>query len=310
MASERRRDGSVPHPIPYQGSKRALAPRILSVVQGLNFKTLYEPFAGSAALSLAAAKRRLAGEFRISDSLAPLVGVWKMIVQEPERLAAEYAEVWNGQLDGGDDYYVRVRDDYNRGNEPALLLYLLARCVKNAPRFNKEGLFNQSADRRRLGMRPAKMEREILGASALLRDRARVDHGDFEESLRDATAADLVYMDPPWQGTTDGPHKRYHQGLSRTRLITALEGLNARKVPFLLSYDGRCGDKTYGEPLSAELGLLRLELHAGRSSQSTLAGREENTVESLYVSPALSRRTKGRLEQPGGQLELWARITA
>ena len=52
----------VPHPIPYQGSKRNLAPIILSYFPP-RFRRLVEPFAGSAAVSLAVAQRRLAEQF-------------------------------------------------------------------------------------------------------------------------------------------------------------------------------------------------------------------------------------------------------
>jgi len=279
-----------PHPIPYQGSKRALAPRILALIQGHRFKKLYEPFAGSAALTLAASRMDVADRFVIADSLSPLVELWKQIVAAPDRLASEYEELWRGQTEGDTRYYFQVRDEYNLTGGPARLLYLLARCVKNSPRFNGEGLFNQSADKRRLGMRPEKMRRELSGASALLSGRSRILGGDFEATLKSATSSDLVYLDPPWQGTTEGPHKRYHQGLSRDRLVSALEELNSRRIPFLLSYDGRCGTRTYGEPLPARLRLTHLELEAGRSSQATLAGRSEHTVESLYMSPALAHR--------------------
>lgn len=53
---------NVPHPIPYQGSKRQLAPVVLSYFPS-RFGRLVEPFAGSAAVSLAAAHRRLADTF-------------------------------------------------------------------------------------------------------------------------------------------------------------------------------------------------------------------------------------------------------
>jgi DNA adenine methylase len=36
------------------------------------------------------------------------------------------------------------------------------------------------------------------------------------------------------------------------------------------------------------LRLHHVELHAGRSSQATLLGRAEITIESLYLSPALA----------------------
>jgi len=286
----------LPHPIPYQGSKRLLAPRILSYVAGRRFRRLYEPFAGSAAITIAAAHRRLAESYVIGDSLEPLAALWQSIIAEPIEIADRYERVWSGHVDGSIEHYNRVRDAFNRHHEPAHLLYLLARCVKNAPRFNGDGGFNQSADKRRLGMQPRKMRREIVGASLLLRHRARAEAADFGDTLRDATDQDLVYMDPPYQGATTGPHKRYHQGMERGRLITALEDLNRRGVPWILSYDGRSGERRYGEYLPAHLDAERIEIDAGRSSQATLNGRDETTIESLYVSCSLlkTRRPTAR----------------
>ena len=284
-----RHSNNLPHPIPYQGSKRLLADRILGVVAGRRFKVLYEPFVGSGAITIASAARHIADEYRISDTLEPLIAVWRAILNEPEVLADAYERVWTEQLDGdGIAHFNRVRDDFNAGApEPALLVYLLARCVKNSPRFNKDGAFNQSPDKRRRGMRPSKMRNQIADVSALLRGRARAVAQPFEQALTEATPADLIYLDPPWQGTSSGRDRRYHEGLGRERLELALADLHRSGVPVLLSYDGRCGDKTYGPPLPDGLGLVRLELHAGRSSQATLLGRADETVESLYVSASL-----------------------
>jgi DNA adenine methylase len=284
------RSGSLlPHPIPYQGSKRALAPQILALIERRNFRRFYEPFAGSAAMTIAAANANLANEYIIGDSLAPLVGIWNEILSSPRQLANTYERIWCGQLENDHNYYNQIRDEFNRSHDPALLLYLLVRCVKNALRFNGRGEFNQSHDKRRLGMRPEKMRYEILEASFLLAKRTTAVCADFESTLAECTEEDLVYMDPPYEGTTKGSDKRYHQGLERERLITALTDLNQRHVPFILSYDGRCGDKTYGEELPEELNLTHIELNAGRSSQSTLSGRSDITIESLYLSSNLTR---------------------
>src|SRR5712691_2056567 len=74
----------LPHPIPYQGSKRNLATKILSFVSGRKFRRLYEPFAGSAAITIAAARAGLAGEYIISDSLAPLIQIWHQVISSPD----------------------------------------------------------------------------------------------------------------------------------------------------------------------------------------------------------------------------------
>jgi len=63
--------------------------------------------------------------------------------------------------------------------------------------------------------------------------------------------------------------------------------LNKRNVPFILSYDGRTGKKSYGQSLPEELDMYRLELNAGRSTQATLLGRDDVTFESVYLSKNL-----------------------
>lgn len=278
-----------PHPIPYQGSKRGLASAILGVVRGRRVRTLLEPFAGSAAITIAAAQARLADRFVIGDSLEPLIQIWNSIIQSPAALAEQYERVWNNQKSAGEDYYNAIRSRYNEHREAADLLYLLARCVKNSPRWNRLGHFNQSPDKRRLGMNPDKMRAQITGAHSLLHTRAHAVAGDFEQTIASATDQDLVYMDPPYEGTSGSRDSRYHQGLARDRLIAALTELNRRRVPWILSYDGRCGDKWYGTPLPAELEACRLELEAGRSSQATLNGESAITIESLYVSAAFGK---------------------
>jgi DNA adenine methylase len=278
----------VPHPIPYQGSKRTIAPRILATVSGMRFARLYEPFAGSSAITLAASYSGLADEYVIGDSLVPLTELWRRLIGDPIQTASEYETLWTAQLDDGRRHFMRVRDAFNQSRDPIKLLYLLARCVKNAPRFNKQGAFNQSADHRRRGMNPRKMCREMQGASELLHGHSEILVGDFEETTAAATSRDLVYLDPPWEGTSVGADKRYHEWLQRERLIAFLAALNTRNVSWILSYDGRHGEKTYGAPLPADLGAERLELNAGRSSQATLNGQATITIESLYLSPRLA----------------------
>lgn len=279
---------NVPHPIPYQGSKRKLAPEILRWFPS-EIGTLYEPFAGSAAVSLAAAATGLASRFHLGDSLAPLMALWRQIISDPKGLIADYQQIWENQLGDPRGFYDQIRDEYN-ADPQAPLLFLLARCVKNAVRFNREGLFNQSPDKRRLGTKPARMGTNIQGAHALLRGKTKVSAGDYWETTKKATADDLIYMDPPYQGTSGSRDQRYYEQLDFDRFITFLEALLERRVPFIISFDGRTGKKQYGQVLPAHLGLTRVELDAGRSTQATLNGDSHRTVESLYLSPGLEKR--------------------
>ena len=277
----------LPHPIPYQGSKRQLAPDIARYLP-TEIGTFYEPFAGSAAMSIYAAHHRLAARFVIADSLAPMIDLFRAIVEEPEKTVCRYRELWHGQTIGDDNYFNRVRARYNETGNHVDLLYLICRCVKNAVRFNRAGRFTQSVDKRRLGMRPDRMRTAILGVSAILGRRAEFRIGDWLETTADARPGDFLYMDPPYLGTLIGRDRRYHRQMMRDELVLGLESLRGRRIPFALSYDGATGGREYGPPLPEALGLTRLLLDAGTSSQATLNGRREETVESLYLTPGLA----------------------
>ncbi len=97
-------------------------------------------------------------------------------------------------------------------------------------------------------------------------------------------------MDPPYQGVCGERDPRYLKSVPFTEFVEVLETLNARDISYLVSYDGRTGDKVHGRRLPNVLRLHLVELDAGRSSQATLLGREEITVESLYLSSALADR--------------------
>lgn len=250
---------------------------------------MIEPFAGSAAVTLASAQASICDEFVIADILGPLAALWTEVIQRPEPLSDAYRKLWQSQFKGNPtDRYNEIRADFNRSQNPAMLLFLLARCVKNAVRFNPSGQFNQSADKRRTGTHPDTMEKEIAGAHKLLSGRCRVVCGDFRSILSEVRQDDIVYMDPPYQGTTEGRDSRYFQGVPRNAVIELLRYLNERQVQFILSYDGHCGGKTYGRPLPSSLNAQRVLLNVGRSSQATLNGGSAETVESVYLSAGLA----------------------
>jgi len=286
-----------PHPIPYQGSKRNLAPAILGYFHE-RVATLVEPFAGSAAITLAAAARGLAERYVINDLNVPLMDLWRAIIETPEKLARQYERLWRAQHGDRRTYYDKVRDDFNRSGRPDCLLYLLARCVKASVRYNANGEFNQSPDNRRMGALPGTMREHILGASRLLRGKTNCSSLDYKQVVAQAEVDDLVYMDPPYQGVCGERDPRYLKGVLFDEFVEVLESLNCRDIKYLVSYDGRTGGRVHGRKLPERLRLLMVELHAGRSSQATLLGRDEVTVESLYLSPALAESLKLRRAYP------------
>ena len=289
---------AAPHPFPYQGSKRSICRHILPHIPG-SADRLVEPFCGAAAVSLAAAVEGKAKRFWLNDANGPLMALWREILERPVQLADSYEALWREQRADRKAFFFQARLQFNQTRAPHLLLYLLARIVKGAVRYSADGQFNQSADNRRWGMKPEAMRMQLLGVSATLADRTTISARDFRSVISETTVEDVIYMDPPYQGTSSARDHRYYDGLPFADFVDALRALNAAGKSYIVSYDGQTGAKKHGESLPADLDLRHLHIRAGRSSQSTLLGRDCETVESLYLSPALIER----LDASGGERE-------
>ena len=280
----------VPHALPYQGSKRALSHAIVPLLPE-EMGSLFEPFCGSAAVTIASIYAGAVTSAQIRDLNMPLMDLWAAILTDPRALCDQYESIWSDSEPAA--RYQTVRERFNRDHAPADLLYLLARCVKAAVRYNTKGEFNQGPDNRRLGARPSLMRDRVMQTSSVLAGKTVSSAGDFREALHEAGSTDVVYMDPPYQGTSGTRDGRYLAGLGFGEFVVELRRAVKKEASFLISYDGSTGGKTYGQDLPDELGLLHLHLKAGVSSQSTLTGEAAETREALYVSPALVERLGG-----------------
>jgi len=276
-----------PQPFQYQGSKRLIAPVVLDRLCLTRDQVLVEPFAGSAAVSVRAALERRAAGFWLNDANEPLVALWQQIVDNPDDLVAKYAELWDDQLRDPKGFYVQVRARFNKSPNPADMLYLLARAVKGAVRYNAVGEFNQSPDNRRLGTKPCTLAKRLRLISAAMKNRTVFTSFDYRCLPEHFEPGQVWYMDPPYEGVSTQRDSRYIGPVCRQAFEEFLERLVMADIPFVLSYDGQTGSRTYGSPLPAALGLERLEIDAGRSTSATLLGKAERTTEVLYVSPAL-----------------------
>ena len=246
-----------------------------------------------AAMTIATAVQNRAEHYYVNDINAPLINLFKTVVEEPETLYLDYKKVWEEQFDyaeGPEKHYYHIRDLFNSGNTcPSFMLYLLARCVKGAVRYSSDGNFNQGMDRRRHGTKPETIRRNSLLISKLLLNKSTFSSLDYRESVEMADENDIVYMDPPYQGVSNTRDHRYYSGIEYDDFVSMLDGLNRKKINFIISYDGTCGNTSYGKDLPSDLECTKFMLVAGKSAQATLLGETQITSEALYVSKGLSR---------------------
>ncbi len=258
---------NLPHPVQYQGSKRNLASFILGFFPD-KIDRLVEPFAGTASISIAASARQYAQRFWLNDLNKPLVELLKLIIDNPCDIADTYSNIWDEQHLDSIGHYFDIRTRFNQINDPRLFLYLLARCVKGSVRYNSDGLFNQSPDKRRKGTIPATMSKNIAGVSRLLKGKCQFTAWDYRKVLVEVQKTDLVYLDPPYQGVCGNRDSRYLAGIDFDEFVLALESLNDRGVKFVINYDGKLGNKTFGQILPERLALRRIEIEVGRDRHS------------------------------------------
>jgi DNA adenine methylase len=186
----------IPHPIPYQGSKRKLAHQILKYFPEQVDK-LVEPFAGSAAITIATAYYSKTNQFHLNDINAPLIALWHQIIQYPQEIITKYHQLWQAQWGQEEKYYYQIRQQFNDSQQPELLLFLLARCVKAAVRYNANGEFNQSPDKRRKGRTPSNLSEDILRVSELLKGKVELSSVDYR---RCQGLLDFATLSPTYAG--------------------------------------------------------------------------------------------------------------
>ena len=144
-------------------------------------------------------------------------------------------------------------------------------------------------------MHPDRMRKNIAKIASLLSGKTSIQAVDFRDIVFEVTDSDLVYMDPPYQGTSFTRDHRYYDGISFEDFVDSLSMMNEKEISYIVSYDGVTGDKKHGELLPNSLELQHHYVRAGRSTQATLLGSNKETLESLYLSPALCERLESKV---------------
>ncbi len=227
------------------GSKRAQAVGLAKELAGalaILGGRYYEPFLGSASVALAMREQGIpASAMRLGDGLDTLIEMYRAITAYPkETIEAFYALLEKAEKARSRGLYNKLRGQVNKERRQASFLstprpelaaeflYLNVRGFNGLTRENKSGDFNMTIGRSgyKGGELRAPKRGELLDfARALIG--AELFAGDFEKLIDQAGAGDLIYADPPYDGTFNGYSKEWKPS-DQKRLALALQRANKR----------------------------------------------------------------------------------
>lgn len=172
----------------WPGGKRFLVPHLTPFIP-TGFRRYFEPFLGSGALFFAL-RPPLA---HLSDNNSELTNFFTVVRDKPASFKRSLSKLKNSK----DDYY-NVRDWSPRTSvgRAARFIYLTNLSFNGIYRVNRLGQFNVPYGQRP-HLKPIDPERRIYEASTALVG-TTIATADFEDALGEASANDLVYLDPPY----------------------------------------------------------------------------------------------------------------
>lgn len=177
----------------WAGGKSKLAPFIQINLPGCTRRRLIEPFAGSAALSLALDF----DAYLLNDSNADLINLYRILKREKQEFIA-YARSFFTPDNNQESRFYTLREQFNQSQElterSALFIYLNRHAFNGLCRYNGKGAFNVPFGRYKAPYFP---ETEMLGFIRKS-DHIELMCGDFQTALAMAGDDDVVYCDPPY----------------------------------------------------------------------------------------------------------------
>ena len=291
----------LPPVIKWPGSKRRIAAKLASLFPEAD--RYFEPFVGGGSLlPYRKAQSAVAG-----DVLNELISLWIAIRDRPQEVADGYRERWNRRQKLGHTVFYEVRDRFNATRDPIDFLFLSRTCVNGLIRFNRNGDFNNSLHHTRPGIVPGTLEAIINRWCRAIQD-VEFKAADFRETLATVKKEDFVFLDPPYEATRG----RYRpRSFDVESFYAELRRLNKVGAKWMLTYDGRAGDRTYKVRLPANLYAYRFRVRTGHSPFTRLMKSTlDSVVESVYLNYEPSRRFAAKQNVGGGVNREFAGITA
>jgi DNA adenine methylase len=207
----------------WAGGKRQLLPALRRYYPG-TFSRYIEPFLGSGAVfldchNLGLLEGRLV---RLSDINADVIGCYRMVRDDVERVIEALERLDEGHRAGGRLHFYEVRDgqfntlrrDVHGSGDPsgaytptlaAMLIYLNRTGYNGLFRVNSRGAFNVPAGRYN-SVRICDAPNLQRLSAALQRPGLTIEVRSFEQALSEGRDGDFVYLDPPYAPVSRTSH--------------------------------------------------------------------------------------------------------
>ncbi len=183
-----------PQLLKWIGNKQKSSTYIASIFPE-SYNRYFEPFLGSGAILGAMGPHEgIAG-----DVLKPLIDMWILLQNEPERLYKHYKKLWEAYIDDPEGVYNKVLASFNKNHNPLDFAFLSRTCYGGVVRFTKQGKMSTKVGPHRAISPQSFGERMTLW-------RNRVKHTKFycasyQETMAMAKEGDIIYCDPPYVDT-------------------------------------------------------------------------------------------------------------
>lgn len=233
------------------GNKQRFAQYIASAFPD-EYNTYFEPFLGSGAvLGALKPKKAVAG-----DVIRPLIELWNMLNDDPERLYRSYEMNWHQYISNPQETYKTILNRFNDNPNPEDFLFISRSCYGGVIRFTKQGRMSTPVGPHK-PINPGTFRQRMLAWRSCVKG-TKFTNSSYTETMRRAKEGDIVYCDPPY---IDSQAILYGaQAFRFQELLEEIEACKKRGAKVALSIDGFKKSKTRQVELNLKPGLFEREL--------------------------------------------------
>lgn len=218
--------------IKWIGNKQPFAPHIIANFPP-RWNTYHEPFLGSGAvLGTLAPDRALA-----SDTLHPLIDIWRLLAHEPGQLIAAYA-AYRDRIDRGEDktaVYLAARDAFNATRSGHDFVFVVRSCYGAVIRFRQSDGAMSTPCGAHMPISTASFAKRVEAWSPRVQGTS-FRTMDYTGAFGDVRRGDMVYCDPPYSDSQSIIYGA--QNFRLHGLLDEIDRAKSRGARVALSIDG------------------------------------------------------------------------